>query len=70
MYVGLHVKCPLFFSDFNETTMFSVDFLKILKTLNLMKIRRVRAELPLPDGERAYKHDEADSRFSQISERA
>jgi len=31
MYISLHVKCPLFLSDFNETLNFSTDFLKILK---------------------------------------
>jgi hypothetical protein len=31
MYIGLHVKCPLFFSDFNESWIFSTDFRKLLK---------------------------------------
>jgi hypothetical protein len=26
MYIGLHEKYPLFFSDFNETRIFSTDF--------------------------------------------
>jgi len=29
MYCGLHVKYPLFMSDFNETRNFSADFRKI-----------------------------------------
>jgi len=25
MYISLHVKCPTFLSDFNETSVFSTD---------------------------------------------
>jgi hypothetical protein len=31
MYIGLHVKYPLFLSDFKETLIFSTDCGKILK---------------------------------------
>jgi len=31
MYIGLHVKCRLFLSDFDETRIFSKYFLNILK---------------------------------------
>jgi hypothetical protein len=31
MYTGLHVKCPLFLPDFNQTSIFSTDFRNILK---------------------------------------
>ena len=39
MYVGLHVKYPLSFSDFNEPTIFSADFSINTQILNFMKIR-------------------------------
>jgi len=31
MYIGVHVKSPLFLSEFNETWLVSTDLLKILK---------------------------------------
>ena len=31
MYIGLHVKCLLFFSDINKNGIFSADFRKIFK---------------------------------------
>jgi len=31
MYIGRHVKYPLFSSDFTETRIFSADIRKILK---------------------------------------
>jgi len=31
MYVGVHVRCPLFLSDFIKTWTFWTDFRKILK---------------------------------------
>jgi len=31
MYNGLYVKCPLFWSDFNKTWIFSTDFGILLK---------------------------------------
>jgi len=45
MYIGHHVKHPLFLADFNGTLTFSTDFRKTLTISNFMKIRPVRAEL-------------------------
>jgi len=69
MYIGLHVKYPLFLSDCNETWIFSPNFRKILKYQMFMKIRPVGAELFHTEG-RSDGHDEANGRFSQFCERA
>jgi hypothetical protein len=37
MYVGIHVKYPLFLSDFNKIWIFLTDILKILKYQILLK---------------------------------
>jgi hypothetical protein len=50
MYIGRHVKYPLFLSDFNETWIFSTDFLNMLKNTNFTKIRPVRAKVLCADG--------------------
>jgi hypothetical protein len=50
-YNFIHVKFPLFLSDFNETLIFLVDFSKNSYTSNFMKIRPVEAELFHADGQ-------------------
>jgi len=62
---GLHVMYPFFFSDFNETWIFSTVFAKNTQISNFVKIRPVRAELFQVD-----RHDESNSSFMQYCERA
>ena len=50
MYTGLHVKYPLFLSDFNEIRILSTDFRKNTEIPNFMKIRLVGAEFFHEDG--------------------
>jgi len=64
IYIGLHVKYPLFFSDFNEIWFF---FRQIFEKY-WKKIRPVGAKLFHADG-RIDRHDEANSRFSQFCEK-
>jgi len=45
MYIGLHVKCRLFLSDFKEMSLFLTDFRKIMKHKIPLKIRAVGVEL-------------------------
>ena len=67
MYIGPHVKYPLFLSDCNETWSFSTDFRKIYKYEISLKIPPVRAELFHADG-RMDRHNEFNSPFLQLFE--
>jgi hypothetical protein len=67
MYNGLHVKYPLFLSDFNETWIFwqiTEKCLKIKFHENTSSVNRVVQCV------QTHMYDEADSRFSQFCERA
>jgi len=71
MFIGFHVKYPLFLSYFNETWFFSAHVRKILKyqiPLNLSSGNRVLL-CEWADGQ-TYRHDEANSRLSQFCERS
>jgi hypothetical protein len=61
MYIGLHVKCPLFLPDF------LCRFSKKTQIENFMKIRSVGAELFHVD-RRTDRNDKAYSGFSQFFE--
>jgi hypothetical protein len=50
MYVGLHVKCPLFWPDINETFNFLKGNKQKIQTSNLMKIRPIEGQLFHADG--------------------
>jgi hypothetical protein len=45
MYTGLHIKYPIFLSDFNETLNVLDTFSKSTQISNFMKFRPVTAEL-------------------------
>ena len=72
MYIGLHVKCPLFLSDFYEAFTFSTVFLKKKRNIKFHENSFGGSRVVLcgqTDG-RTDRHDEANSRFSQFFEGA
>ena len=73
MYIGLDVKCPLFFSNFNENWIFLNRLSKNTQISNIMHILPAGVEFFVVDRRedgRTDRHEEADSRFSQFCERA
>jgi len=60
IYIGLHVKSLLFWSDFNGTWIFLDIFSKNPQISNLMEIRPVRVELYRADRQ-TDRHDEDNS---------
>ena len=73
MYMGRHIKCPLFLSDFNEIWTFWTAFRKRLRHQISWKFVQWKPSCSMQkDGraEREDKYDEANSRFLQFCERA
>ena len=76
MYIGPHIKYPLFLSDFNESE-FSRQFFENTQISNFMNTRPVGAEVFHTDGRRGGRADgrtdrpdEGNSRFSKFCERS
>jgi len=69
MYIGLHVKYPLYLLDRNELEFSRQCFPKNAQILHLMKIDPVGAEMFHAD-RRKDRHDEANNRFRQFCEQA
>ena len=61
LYTGLHVKCPLFLSDFNQIRIFSTDFRRVLKYQTSWKSVHWEPSCCM----RTDKHEKTNSRFSQ-----
>ena len=74
MYIGLHVRYSLFLSDFNKTWLLSTDFRKILQYQISWKSVNWEPNCSMRKGgqtdRRTYRHNTANSRVSQICERA
>jgi hypothetical protein len=68
--IVLHVKYPLFLSDFNTNLIFSKDFRKILEYQISWKPVQWGPRCSMRTDGRTDGHDEANRRFSQYYERA
>jgi len=66
MFIGLHVKYPLFLSDFKENLIFSTDFQKILKYQ--ISWKSIQWEQSCTMQMDRWRHDEAYRHLSQFSE--
>jgi len=63
MYVGIYVKHTLFFTDFNETRIFSISFWKILKYKILWRSVQWELSFSMQADERTDRDDKAHRPF-------
>ena len=68
MYIGLHVKCRLLLSDFSGSCILSTDFRKTHRIS--WKLVEWEPSYPMRMGGETDRHDDANSPFSQLHERA
>jgi len=66
IYFDFHVKYPLFLSDFSHTWIFLTNFRGILKYQISWKSVQWELSCSMRTDRRTDRHDEANSRFSQI----
>jgi hypothetical protein len=69
MCIGVHVKYPLFFSDVNETWIFSTNFWKSLKYKISWKTIQWEPSCFVRTDRRIDRHDEFNSRCSKFFEK-
>jgi hypothetical protein len=67
MYASVHVKCPLFLSDFNETWIFWTDIRKTLKYRISWKSVGWKPRCSMPTDAQMDRHDENNSHFLKFA---
>jgi len=70
MYIGLHVKCPLYLPAFNKTRIFCTDFRTIHRYQISWKSGQWELSCSMPTDGRMGLRDETISLFTQFCERA